>query len=231
MGQGDPFLEDLVRDTVNRDWLIISLMFLATAYVLVRLIYGKYWRRYRQAVIYNQEAQKLMVEKNVILLQTAFMLNILASLSMGLFLFIFLDHFGWSGFLPGKAAGWGLVSIFVMIVTSLKYVLVNLLGRSADKPAAAAMVNHHWLINYKNFGLFLLPVSAAAVFSNPQLNTLFIILGLVIIAFMLIINYIKAFTILFQHRISIYYGILYLCTLEILPVLILIKLVRFLLAH
>jgi len=227
MKQAEPFLQEISRNSNNQNWLIVILILITLAYVLVRLIYGKYWRRYRQAIFYGQEAQKLIHEKNVLLLQAAVILNVLAIFSISLFLFILVSHFQWIDYLPEKLYGWGLTIIFVGLITGAKYLVIRLLGSTGDNKKVAVQINHQWLINMKNFGFFLLPVSAASAFISPSLVEPMLFLGLAVVGFMLILNYIKGFLILLQHRISIYYGILYLCTLEILPVLILVKVIRF----
>ena len=76
MQKSEPFLNDILRSSGSNNWLIISLIVLAAFYVGVRLIYGKYWRRYRQALLYNQEGQKLIQEKNALLMQAAVSMNI-----------------------------------------------------------------------------------------------------------------------------------------------------------
>jgi len=224
----EPFLHDIPRNSVSQDWLIVSLAVLAIAYISVRLIYGRYWRRYRQAILYGQEAQKLTHEKNVLLLQAAISLNILAMFSIGLFVHTVISHFTWIEFLPHNLYGWLLTSLAVILIIGVKYLLNHLLGKSGDNIAASTQINHQWLINLKNFGFFLLPFSAASAFTVSPLTDIILFMGITVLIFMLIMNYIKGFLVLLQHHISIYYGILYLCTLEILPVLIIWKVIRLL---
>lgn len=228
MTQNDPFLNEVVRNSDRQDWLIISFLILTVAYIVVKLFYGKYWRKYRQAVFYSQESQKLIYEKNVILMQAAISLNVLATFSIGLFVYLFIKHFGWIELLPANIYGWALSTLFVVIVTGLKYFIVGFLGNAVDNKALTSQINHQFLVNHKNFGFFLLPVSVCSAFMMPPMDSFAIYLGLAILAFMLILNYLKSFLFLYQHRISIYYGIVYLCTLEILPILIIWKVIRFL---
>ena len=228
MEHQEPFLNDILRNTNNQDWLIVSLMVLATAYIFVRIIYGKYWKRYRQAILYGQEAQKLTHEKNVLLLQAAISLNILAMFSMGLFIHTVFIHFTLIDFLPGNLYGWLLTSLAVILVIGIKYLLNYLLGKSGDNITASTQINHQWLINLKNFGFFLLPFTAASAFTVSPLTEVVLYIGIAVLLFMLIMNYVKGFLVLLQHQISIYYGILYLCTLEILPILIIWKVIRLL---
>ena len=221
----EPFQNDILRYSREMNWMIVSLIALALAYIAVRFIYAKYWKKYRQALFLSQDAIKLMQEKNVLLLQAAVSLNILASLSIGLFLFYVIDKYGLIGVLPGGIAGWLIVSVAVLLDIGIKYLVNYFLGMAGDNRNASAQINHQWLINLKNFGFFLLPVTAAAAFIAPPLDGAMIAAGFSVLGLMLIMNYIKGFLILFQHHISIYYGILYLCTLEILPVLIIWKVI------
>jgi hypothetical protein len=225
MDTNKPFLGDIIRHGSDQDWLIISFVLLAIAYVAVRLVYGRYWKRYRQAILYGMEAQKLTHEKNVLLLQAAISLNILAVLSIGLFIFIFLDYFKWIAFLPENFPGWVFTTSGVIVVVLVKYTINHILGFSANQVSVTSQINHQWLINLKNFGFFILPVSIVSAFVIAPFKNIALYLGIAVIVFMLVMNYVKGFMVLLQNRISIYYGILYLCTLEILPFLIVWKVI------
>lgn len=216
----EPFLNEILRDGSRNDWLIVSFLIIAIAYVIIRLIFGRYWRKYRQAVFYSQEAKKLIHEKNVLLLQAAISLNALAAISMGLFLYLFIVSFNLIDSFSSVFAGWMICTLIVIVFVGGKFIAINIMGRSGENINVSTQINHQWLINFKNFGYFLLPFSIASAFIASPFDQIALYLGLVVILFMLIMNYIKGFVILYQHRISIYYGILYLCTLEILPLLI-----------
>ncbi len=221
----ESFLKDVPRDMTNDNWLIISLLALALIYLGIRIIYNKFWRRYRLALLYNQESQKLIQEKNVLLMQAAISMNVTAVFSLGMFVFLFSIRFGIFESLPNNFYGWMLSTIVVIIIFGGKHLINQLMGHLGDNQNATNQINHHWLINIKNFGFFILPITATAAFINSPLDEIVLFLGLATLVFMLILNYIKGFAILFQYRVSVFYGILYLCTLEILPVLIVLKLI------
>jgi len=218
----------MIRNSDNQDWLIAFFLVLAVAYVCVKMIFGKYWRKYRRAMLYSQEAQKLIYEKNVLLLQAAVSLNVLAAFSIGLFVYLFLTHFDLIAQLPENFYGWALTTLTVIVIAGAKYFIIGILGKSGNNTEASIQINHQWLINHKNFGFFLLPFSAASAFLLHPIDELALYIGMALLVIMLIMNYVKGFMFLLQHRISIYYGILYLCTLEILPILIIWKVICFL---
>ncbi len=226
MQYSNSFLSELLRDTKNDNWIIFSLIGIAIAYVGIKLIYGRFWRRYRQALLYNQETNKLIKEKNVLLMQAAVSMNVMAIFSGSMFVFLFLIRFNIFESLQNTFYGWMLVTLFVILIFGGKYLLNIILGYLGSNVIATNQINHQWLINIKNFGFFLLPFSIVATFISSPMDGIVFFMGLFVLIFMLIMNYIKGFAILFQYRISIYYGILYLCTLEILPVLIVWKLIQ-----
>jgi len=228
MPETGPFFNEILHNEVNKDWLIISFIMIALSYVGVKLVFGRYWKRYRQAVFYSQEAKKLIHEKNVLLLQASVSLNILAALSMGLFFDLLIKDFNLIESFHGGFGAWMLFSLIMILYVGARYLLINILGRAADNINVALLINHQWLINFKNFGFFLLPFSFSSAFIISPVDRIALFLGLGVVVFMLVMNYLKAFYILYQHRISIYYGILYLCTLEILPFLIFWRVIRLL---
>lgn len=225
MQSPDPFLKDVPRDIVSDNWLIILFLALTLIYLGIRIVYGRFWRRYRQALLYNQEAQKLIHEKNALLMQAAITMNIASLLSIGMFAYLFSVNFKIFESLPNNIYGWLLSVAVVILVIGGKYLINGLIGHLGDNQNATNQINHSWLINIKNFGFFLFPVSIAAAFISSPLDDYVFFIGLGVLLFMLILNYMKGFIVLFQYRISVFYGILYLCTLEILPVLIVWKVI------
>lgn len=73
-------------------------------------------------------------------------------------------------------------------------------------------------------GLFVAPFIIATFFVKSF--SIFLILKIIILCFVLffLVKIVRWFKILFTHRVSILYIILYLCTLEVMPLLVLYKL-------
>jgi hypothetical protein len=102
-----------------------------------------------------------------------------------------------------------------------KFSIIKFLGFVFKNQTPAYEYNLTSLIYLEVTGLLLLPLSLPAIFQNPQLFTK---IGLVIVLLGLLINLIRAFMVgLYNTKFSLFYLILYLCALEILPLVVVVK--------
>ena len=131
--QNQPFQNDIIRSAQDNNWLILSLIILALAFIIVRIVYHRYWRRYRQALLYNQESQKLIQEKNALLMQAAITMNVVAMFSLGMFVFLFSNRFKIFELLPYSFYGWMISTLAI----APRYVVVNPLSGPARRRAAS----------------------------------------------------------------------------------------------
>ncbi|MCK5820807.1 MAG: DUF4271 domain-containing protein [Bacteroidales bacterium] len=215
-------LNEVLRVNSHSNWMLIWLIVLTIGFVLTRMAFPRYWTRYRQAMTFSMEEERLLKEKNMNLYQTALFLNGLGSLSIALFLFVSLDNFEnvkWPG---NTAFDLVLFSLLFLLLTIMKFGSITLLGNILKSQGIADRINHSWLIFHKNFGFFLLFFALLVIYVPAQLTIYVMISGFLSLLIMQIMNYLRWFQILIQERISIFYGILYLCTLEIAPILVLI---------
>jgi len=103
----------------------------------------------------------------------------------------------------------------------LKVVIIKFLGNVFKTHDSAYEYNITSLINCEFIGLILLPLSFPIVYQNSEL---FSKIGLVIILAGLAINFIRGFIVGINNtKFSLFYLILYLCTLEILPLVVVAK--------
>ncbi len=103
----------------------------------------------------------------------------------------------------------------------LKIALINFLGHIFKTETFATEYNLTGLVYLEIIGLVLLPVALAAVFRDPIFYSN---MGLIIIALGILFNLFRGFMVgLSNTKFSFLYLILYLCTLEILPLAVVIK--------
>ena len=170
------------------DWLSITILAILIIYVITRLLFPKYWIRYHQAMIFPVEASKLLEERNTNLLQVALILNILAVVSLSLFVHLNISRYF------GQAIGDLdpidlLISVSVgLALTLLKYYGTRLLGTLFKREDIGIEYNHAWLINLKYFGFVVFLWLVMFSFLPPSLVFIAIWGGWVTIIIILIIN-------------------------------------------
>ena len=206
------------------DWLAISILSILVLYVITRLLFPIYWKRYHQAMIFPVEANKLLEEKNTNLFQASLILNFLAIVSICIFIYLALEYNSGTNPADYKPASLLITIALGFALTLLKYYVTLLLGSLFKNEETCIRFNHAWLINLKYFGFIVLLWTIMLCYLPQSLIFVALWGAWASILIMLIINNIRGMLILRHAKISLLYGILYLCTLEILPILMILRL-------
>ena len=82
---------------------------------------------------------------------------------------------------------------------------------------------HQILLIYKNIGIFFIPLIIAIAYIQENLRIYLIITGIVLFIGGYFFRFVKGIQIIIKKDVLLFYLILYLCTLEILPVVIYCK--------
>lgn len=167
--------------------------------------------------------QNLYRNRNSLYYQAGINLDFIFFLSAGIFIFQLLKYFELN---PGSLSGFpvfliAIVFLFAWLV--LKFFVCKLIGFFSLNTALFNEYFHSILIYNKNIGLFLIPITLGIAYINPSLNKMFIFIGLGIVSIAYILQAIRLIRLFNSKRISSFYSILYLCALEILPVLLLVR--------
>ena len=183
--------------------------------------------RLRGKNIFSHTAQLFLNRKKVELIQTegissnfiCYLLALILSFSnvAGLLSIFMNGHFITLQTLYGA----GVLLLFHFILLAL----VQLFGWTFNKKQTAQEVSIHLWVYHISLGLLLSPfVLASFYISHFAIATL---LKIVIIGFVLlmIVKFLRWIEIFYAHKVSIFYMILYLCGLEIVPLLLLYKVV------
>jgi len=85
---------------------------------------------------------------------------------------------------------------------------------------------HNVYVYNKILGIVLLPLSFAAFYTPNRITEILLLMTIVFYLFSVIFKIIRGFQIIIKNDVFILYTILYLCTLEILPILIGYKILK-----
>ncbi len=218
------FLDGITKTGSIENWKTIFILSVLLLYVITRLFFPKYWSRYQQAIVFPVEASKLLEEKNTNLLQASVLLNFLGVITICSFFYLA----GESGLLilSPKPQRFFIILFAGVGMTLLKFYGIRILGYLFNKNDVATEYNHVWLIHLKFFGFVTLLWIVLITYLPDSYKQIGWYGGLCSIIIMLIMNNIRGVFIMIQSKISLLYGILYLCTLEILPILMIIRLIK-----
>lgn len=223
MKQTDYFLKEAVMPAGTETWISLLLLMLLMLYALARLVFPRYWHRFALALIYPVEGDRLFFEQNVQISRLSAWLMALSLLSVSLFLFIAVSNH--TSFLLKQPSGIRFLVLLsgMAFFTWIKYAAVRTLGHLFGQIETANLFNHQWLTLLIGFGFFMMIWTFGLLYFPVRLSDFALVGGLITLIILFIMSALKGVAVLRRSRISLLYGILYLCTLEILPVFLIVR--------
>ena len=210
-------------DRQYADWSIGIFVLALILFASVRIFFNKYLNQIFTSAINYPSASRMFRERSVSLLHGSFRLEVLFYVVVSYFLYQAGLEFELSLFTNSFTT---YLSIFggVILYFIGKRVIYYLIGFFTESMPSTQ--EYFFNINQFNriIGILILPVSIIINFaslSNPK-SLIYFGLSMLIIAY--ILSLLRGARILLSKHFSIFYLILYLCTLEILPLVYLFKL-------
>ncbi|MCK3682487.1 DUF4271 domain-containing protein [Maribellus sp. YY47] len=212
------------RQNPETDWLVVAVFIAIALFATIRYSYIKYLNHLFLSLINYATSARMLQENNYPASHGAYRLDAIFYITFSIFVFQTFNLLDPANSIKG-------ITYFAFVLAG---VLLYFLGKKLIYMAVGSLFEtqtetSEYLFNVDNFnrslGLILLPLVALVAFS-PWDNKLFLIFaGLgIIVAFNLVLLQ-RGVIILLRKQFSIYYLFLYLCTLEILPLLLIYKIV------
>lgn len=210
-----------VRKASN-DWLILLILLAVVLFASVRTSWTKYLGRLFYSVVNQSISYRLFQEKNSSLLFGAFQLDIIFYLVFSVFVFQMIKFFRLE-FFSQNFFLFLMSLVFVVSYFLLKRAIYRFTGFVVEKQVET----EEFLFNMSNFnritGMMLLPVVTLIAFSPFRNTEILIISGVFMVISLYFLLIMRGFITLLKKQFSIFYLFLYFCTLEILPLVLLYK--------
>lgn len=208
-------------------WLLTALIVLLVFFAILKNAFGKQLFQIISAFYSNRALANLNKEENMITSWSFLLLFVQFGFTLGLFFYLAANYrfndtvnIGLKAFLAISGA--------VIVLYLLKILALRFIGFVFDVQKPLAEYTTILYLSYFNASLLFIPVITAFCLSPIKYSDFYTVLGIIVLAIIFLGQFFRAvFTILSQHRFSKIYLFLYFCTLEICPMLILIKAVGF----
>ncbi len=221
-------LDPIVRKSSSplqkyNDWLSVFLIFSVVVIGFLRISSMKFLRELFNSAFYSQAASKMYSSVNIRNSKPSFILSVLFFVNAGLFIFEALVFYRETIF---GQEGFSLL-IIVWVILIVYDVIKGLLYRITGFVFETSFLTGEYLFNAsmlsKVFAILLLPIISVIPFVNIWIvpNLLKLDVGMFIVLY--IWQLFRGMKIFFQNTFSVFYMFLYFCALEILPLVILYK--------
>ena len=204
----------------NPDWLIGVLLLSFLLFASVRLIFNKYLSQLIQSTINYSTFLRSFRERYFNLFHASFRLDLVFSLILGLFSYQFLNAYKIS---LGASKSYHTYLICLGIVIGYfisKKIVYYIIGILTESKPEVQEYLFSMTVYTRVLGLFLMPVTATIAFMPLTQVEPILYAGLAIIAIFYLMSLIRGGKIFLKKHFSISYLILYLCTLEFLPIIL-----------
>ena len=208
-------------------WIIAFVFILLFCFALLKYAFSKELSAIIHAFYSNRVLGQINKEEKFFNSWPFIFLYLLFGFIIGMFLYqcgkYFQLSYNYTGF------GWFIrLSVIVIMLFTVKIVILRILGFLLDAGKIAKEYISILILSYFNAALLFLPIVIAFCLTPARFAPVYIYLSFILIGGIFFFQFLRAATnILSGYRFPIIYLIFYLCALEICPLLILIKALRF----
>ena len=224
IAKSEIILPEKKLDRNRPDWAVGIFILAFIIFATVRLFFNKFLNQLISASVNYSTATRLFRERSLNIRHGAFRLEVLFYIILSYFIFQAGAEYGYS-FNDSSWISYLQILAAVVFYFLGKRVLYSIIGFFTESVSST----QEYLFNLNQYnrilGLLLLPISLIINFTPLANPRILFVMGLILIVIITILSLLRGARILLMQHLSIYYLILYLCTLEILPLVYILKLV------
>lgn len=209
---------------VQLNWTLVIGILSLFLLVFLKTYYQKFVSKVMNTMVNFQLADTMLREKNSVVKRAFLIMNLNFVLIFSLFILLIAEFYNIRYYINS-------VQDYLLILTIVTGILIGRLVLYYAiayifewMPAVLAQIHNNFLIN-KNLGLLLLPLVFIAIYTSPIYSKWVLFFGIGIALIATVFRLIRGFQIIIKNGVLLFYAILYLCTLELLPIVIGSKLI------
>lgn len=205
-------------------WVLAIIGFLLVLFAILKNTFGKQLSAVVQSFYSNRALINLNKEDNLVTSWSFLLLFIQFGFTIGMFFYLAAQYQGLPQVHQGGFTFFVTISVIVILLYLLKIVCLRFIGFVFDVQRALHQYVSILYLSYFNTSLLFVPIIIAFALSAKEYGSGYIFLGISALILIFVFQFIRAaINILSQYRFPKLYLFLYFCTLEICPILILIK--------
>jgi hypothetical protein len=220
-----PDLPARTKVSSSGDWLFILLILSLFSVGYIRFLYRKVFSHSIRSAFSYQDAFKLYNEQNTMAKRVSFAMSILFFLNFALFLSYLFTWFGGGNEMIPPFTHFLYILGGLLLFILAKMLLFWILGSLFSIRTIISEYLFNGSIYNKLAGIAYLPIVIAVPYIFEPVNYILLYIGAALFLILYLMQLGRGFQIILRNRISLLYAFLYLCMIEIMPFLVLYKLV------
>ena len=215
------------RNNVAPDWLFPIIILMLAFFAWMKVFYSKYFIQMVRAFFNLNLSNQIVRDENIFIQRISIYLSIVFNLIAALLIYLVSIHYNWH--MGGVEPGFTRYLLFVLFVTltyALKYLILKICGWLFEQEKEiATYIFNIFLIN-NILGMALLPFVCLLAYNSSFIGPGFIFFPIILVCGAFLWRLVKGIRIgLGTGSFSPLYLFLYLCTLEIAPLMIFIRII------
>ncbi len=213
----------LDKDFQSQIWLLVPFLLILIQMARVKYYYGKLINPIVVSIFNYQSAGNLYRNRNSFFQRASIALNTIFFMTGSLFLYQFSVLFDLELFNYPPYVNYLIFLVLIILWFFSKWIITRLIGLISETENLFNEYFFNVSLYFNGAGLFLIPITLLGSYAPYPFNNIFIYIGLGTLLLLYILRSFRLFVIFYSKRVYFSYGILYLCALEILPFLVLVK--------
>jgi hypothetical protein len=214
---------DLPAQPFHNDWGIILIVIAAVLYSLIKATTKNVLPNIRRFLMVRGSTDPASRDLGGLFNWQSTILNLISFFIIGLFAYSAASYYN---FIPPGSKGilFWLISLGIVIAAvTFRHIICLITGAVSGKEEAFREYLLGIYQSYRLGAFFLFVIIILMSYTIIIPIRVYLVFGIIVLGLMYLISVIRLLVIFLNRNISIFYLILYLCALEILPVLIVIK--------
>lgn len=205
-------------------WVLAIIGFLLVLFAILKNTFAKQLSSVVQSFYSNRALANLNKEDNLVTSWSFLLLFVQFGFTIGMFFYLAAAYKELPQVTQGGFSFFITISVTVIVLYLLKIVCLRFIGFVFDVQKALHQYVSILYLSYFNTSLLFVPIIIAFALSAKKYGANYIVLGISALILIFVFQFLRAaINILSQYRFPKLYLFLYFCTLEICPILILIK--------
>jgi len=217
--------EPILKAKLNEDWFLGILLFVFILLAIIKVFYNKRFRQLLDGFFVSRYASQAVREENVLLQRVSVILFLSFVLTTAAFIYKLSEYYGWRIKALSDLSLYLIIAAIIFLVYVFKLITVKIMGYIFKTEKEVEEYSFNILLFNNVLGLALFPVVLCMAFVTELPVLVYIQIAAGMFAVVFLYRIVRGFILgAGTAGISKLYLFLYLCTLEFLPLVVIIKL-------
>ncbi len=215
--------EDVNRD-LTPDWILYFSIASLAILAWLKLLYSKFIHNIFRSSLNYQLSLKIFNDAGLVQKRIFVFLNIFYYLTTGIFIYLVFDYFNYYPFGLKELKLLGAIVSLMLAYSLFRYLMMKISGYLFNRRKLfSEAVFHNFLYN-KIAGIIIIPFILLLAYTRGIFQDISAFAGISVLLVMFLMRLIRLSVFILRSVVLIFYFILYLCSLEIIPLLVISKL-------